>query len=65
MSTEVYTAIARNLREFGYSDVTWKMVEEVHEAMKQGKRKFDLPHGIIGPFAENQINDAIDQGLLK
>lgn len=50
-------AVARNLRDFGYPDAKGPMIREVWEAMKQGKTKFDLPHGIVGMFAESQIND--------
>ncbi len=50
-------AVARNLRDFGYPDATGAMIREVWEAMKAGKSGSDLPHGIIGMFAESQIND--------
>lgn len=50
-----YRAIARNLREFGYPDVTAAMVEDVHEALRDGE---DLPHGIIGMFAKGQLEES-------
>ena len=50
-----YDAVAKNLVDFGYPDTTPKMVREIHEAMKEGKTEEDLPHGIIGRFAEKQI----------
>lgn len=58
MST-IYTAIARNLRTFGYTDVTAKMVEEVDEARRAGR---DLPHGIVGMFAADQLDEAQGSG---
>lgn len=50
-------AVARNLREFGYRDVSGPMIEDVWQAMKAGKTGSDLPHGIVGQFAESQITD--------
>lgn len=50
-----YGAIARNLREFGYPDVSSRMVRDVHEAMKLGD---DLPYGVVGMFAQDQLADA-------
>jgi hypothetical protein len=50
-----YKAIARNLREFGYSDVTEKMILDVHQAMIKDE---DIPHGIIGMFAKDQLEEA-------
>jgi hypothetical protein len=50
-----YTAIARNLREFGYPDVTAEMVREVYRAMVRGE---DIPHGVVGMFAQGQLEDA-------
>ena len=52
-----YEAVAKSLVEFGYPDVTSKMIQEIHEAMKEGKTEDDLPHGIIGRFAEKQIGE--------
>lgn len=50
----VYRAIAANLREFGYPDVTGAMVREVHESMLVGG---DLPHGVVGMFAKGQLEE--------
>jgi hypothetical protein len=50
-----YRAIARNLRDFGYPDVTPSMIQDTHAALMDGE---DLPHGIIGMFAEGQLRDA-------
>lgn len=48
-------AIARNLRDFGYADVTAAMVREVYDAWLRGGRFPNLPHGVIGAFAEGQF----------
>ncbi len=58
----VYAAIARNLREFGYADVTAKMVRDTHDAMSSGTT---LPHGIVGMFAKRQLVEAQEQGILS
>jgi hypothetical protein len=50
-------AVARNLREFGYSDVTAVMIRDVYDAWLMGNRYPDLPHGIIGGFAERQFEE--------
>ena len=59
---QVYEAIARSLREFGYPDTTAAMVEEIHEAKRAGEGV--LPHGIVGMFADSQLNEAAERGLL-
>jgi hypothetical protein len=48
-------AVARNLREFGYPDVTAVMIRDIYDAWLMGKRYPDLPHGIIGGFAERHM----------
>ena len=50
-----YQTIARNLREFGYGDVSPKMIHEIHDAMKSG---VELPHGVIGMFTRDQLAEA-------
>ncbi len=57
-----YRAIAHNLREFGYPDVTTSMIREVHEAMNAGDP--ELPHGVVGMFAREQIAEAQAKGML-
>lgn len=57
----VFAAIARSLREFGYRDVTPAIIEEVEKARIAGDA---LPHGIIGMFAKGQLEDAHEAGLL-
>lgn len=56
MSNELYEAIARSLREFGYPDVTAQMIRETDEARKDGKPKTE-PHGIISMFARRQLDE--------
>lgn len=51
-----YEAIAKSLRQFGYPNATSKMVRETHAAMKAGRGKDDLPHGIIGMFSYAQLS---------
>ena len=52
--------VARDLREFGYSDATGPMVEEILTAWLGGKRDNELPHGIIGMFAGRQFDEIED-----
>lgn len=59
----VFNAIAKSLVEFGYQGITASMIEDVWNAMKKGEEK--LPHGVIGAFAESQLNDACEMGLLS
>ena len=56
----VYADIAKNLREFGYPDVTAEMVRDTHAAMKEGKD--NMPHGIVGMFAQRQLKNLIEEG---
>jgi len=53
--TDAMEAIAKSLRDFGYRDATAVMIREVYDAWISGKRASDLPHGIVGMFAEQQI----------
>jgi len=57
---QIYEAIARNLRDFGYWGVTAAQVRDTHEWMK-GDRKADMPHGVISMFAKSQIEQHIDK----
>lgn len=52
--------VAKSLREFGYPDVTGDMIAEVMHAWVDGKRGEELPHGIIGRFAESQFDEIED-----
>lgn len=65
MDDRVYKAIARSLVEFGYPDVTPAMIADVRVAYDCGRRGVDLPHNVIGMFAECQIEEAYEHGLLK
>lgn len=58
----VYKGIACNLRDFGYDGISPNMIQEIHEAMNAGDEK--LPHGVIGMFAKEQIEDAQQPGYL-
>lgn len=51
-------SVARSLREFGYPDATAEKLREVLDAWLDGKRGADLPHGILGMFAERQFEEA-------
>lgn len=53
-------AVALSLREFGYRDTTRDMIRDVLDAYKSGKREADLPHGVVGRFAESQIAENFD-----
>jgi hypothetical protein len=52
-------AVARSLREFGYPDVTAKMIREIFDAWDAGTKP--LPHGVIGMFAERQFEEVADK----
>jgi len=58
----IFKAIANSLVDFGYPDVTPDMISEVYEAIKTKEK--ELPYGIVGQFAESQIKEAIEKGLL-
>ncbi len=58
---QVYEAVAKSLREFGYPDTTGAMIKETHDAMLEGKTGADLPHGVVSRFAEDQLKDAFDR----
>lgn len=52
---DAYEAVARSLRDFGYSDASAEMVRATHEAMRAGKA--EMPHGVIGMFAQRQLEE--------
>lgn len=58
-ASKVYKSIAANLREFGYPDVTADMIRETDKAIAAGA---ELPHGIVGMFAQRQLDDLREQG---
>lgn len=51
-------SVASSLREFGYPDVTAKMIREIYDAYERGDEK--LPHGVIGMFAKRQFDEVKD-----
>lgn len=53
-------SVAKGLREFGYPDVTGKMIREIYDQYKTGVRFPALPHGVIGGFAESQFDEVKD-----
>lgn len=59
--SDAMEAVARSLREFGYPDVTAAMTREIFDAWEAGKRFPDLPHGVIGGFAERQFDEVADK----
>lgn len=59
--TDAMEAVARSLREFGYPDTTASMIREVYDAWEVGKRFPNLPHDIIGGFAERQFDEVADK----
>ncbi len=58
MSAEIYEAIARSLREFGYPDVTAQMIRETDEARERGEPASE-PHGIVSMFARRQLDEVL------
>lgn len=59
----VYAAIVLGLRE-SYPSVTMAQVAEIHSAWKRGKRGAQLPHGIIGRFVDDMLDEAVRAGKL-
>jgi hypothetical protein len=58
---EACEAIAKSLREFGYSDATATMVWDCWIAMNgEGKSEDEMPHGIVGRFAYSQLDEHKD-----
>jgi len=49
--------VAKGLQDWGYPETTTAMVREILDAWLAGKRGDDLPHGVIGAFAESQFNE--------
>lgn len=55
--TDIENAVARALQEFGYPDATPTVVRDVLTAYLLGKRGSELPHGVVGLFAESHIKE--------
>lgn len=47
--------VAAAMREFGYPDVTAKMIREISEAHAAGK---PLPHGVVGIIVGRDLDEA-------
>lgn len=60
---EVAEAISSRLVDFGYPDCSPEKVDEILSAYIEGKRGVELPHGILGRFAESQLEDLQKAGL--
>lgn len=65
--TSACETVAKDLREFGYPDVTGTMIREVLDAWLAGTDEAKLPHGIVGMMAARQFDDAerIRPGTMK
>lgn len=59
--SDAMESVARSLREYGYPDVTATMIREIYDAYETGKRFPDLPHSVIGGFAESQFDEVADK----
>lgn len=55
--------ISKSLIEFGYPDAAPAVIAEIYDAFKAGKRFPELPHGIVGGFAEAQLKEVAE--MLK
>lgn len=53
----ICNGIGKSLREFGYPDASDDKMAEIYDAYKSGSRGEDLPHGILGRFAEKQLEE--------
>lgn len=49
--------VARDLRHFGYPDVTAKTIRPILDAWLAGKRDSALPKGVIGMIAGRQFDE--------
>lgn len=54
---DAFEAIAKSLREFGYPRTTAGMVQDAWNAMQEGKKDLEMPHGVIGAFAYSQLEE--------
>lgn len=52
---QICAKIAKALRDFGYPDVDAAMVGEIVDARAAGN---ELPHGVIGMFANSMLSEA-------
>ena len=54
---KIIKSISAGLIEFGYPDASPELIREIYDAYKLGKRFPDLPHGVLGGFAERQLDE--------
>lgn len=54
---DAFEAVAKSLREFGYPQTTADMVSKCWDAMAEGKKDLEMPHGVVGAFAYSQLNE--------
>lgn len=59
----ICAGLSKSLIEFGYPDATPDKMADIYDAFKTGKRFPDLPHNILGGFAESQLKEVAE--LLK
>lgn len=59
-NAQVFSAIARSLREFGYSDASAADVQRTFEALADGSE----PTDIVEMFAARQLRELLDAGWL-
>ncbi|MBN7755450.1 hypothetical protein JYP46_01320 [Nitratireductor aquimarinus] len=57
---KICNAISRSLIEYGYPDASPEVISEVYDAFRDGVRFPDLPHDVIGGFAEKQLQELQD-----
>ena len=56
---EIYEAIAEAMRHFGYRTVTAQLIRDIDEGTDT-----EMPQGVIAMFANRQLQEARDNGLL-
>lgn len=56
----ICASISAFLIDFGYPDATPDKMAAIYDAFKAGKRWPDLPHGVLGGFAERQLEEIVD-----
>jgi hypothetical protein len=60
---EIVKSVSSGLIEFGYPDAKPPMITAILDAYLAGKRGSDLPHGVVGRFAERQFEQLEEAGL--
>lgn len=54
---KIIASISKSLIDFGYPDADTEVCGQIYDAFKEGKRFPDLPHGVLGGFAESQLSE--------